>query len=43
VYQYFINTADEDIEKYLKLFTFLDENEIKNITKEHTKSPQNRK
>lgn len=42
VYQYFMNTLDEDIEKYLKLLSFLSEEEISEIVDEHTKSPEKR-
>jgi len=35
IYQYFINTSDDDAVKYLKVFTFLSHEEIDNITKEH--------
>jgi tyrosyl-tRNA synthetase len=33
-YQFFINTDDRDVIKFLKLFTFLDENEINALEKE---------
>lgn len=42
VYQYFINTLDEDIEKYLKLLSLLSEDEISEIVNEHKKSPEKR-
>lgn len=35
LYQYFINTADSDVEEYLNLFTFLSDDEIKRILKKH--------
>ena len=35
IYQYFINTADEDIERYLKLLTLLSFEEITKIMTEH--------
>lgn len=35
LYQYFINTSDEDAIKYLKVFTFLTREEINSIEKEH--------
>lgn len=35
VYQYFMNTADEDVERYLKLFTLLSLDEIADIVKTH--------
>ncbi len=34
-YQFWLNTADEDLEKYLKTFTFLDQQEIEILMKEH--------
>jgi len=42
-YQYWINTTDEDVEKMLKLFTFLDVDEIENVCKEHAQEPHMRK
>ena len=42
-YQYWINTADEDVEKMLKLFTFLDVTEIEKVCAEHTEEPHLRK
>ena len=38
-YQYWLNSSDEDAEKYIKIFTFLSEDEIKAILKEHTEAP----
>ena len=34
-YQFWLNTSDEDAEKYIKIFTFLDENTINNLVIEH--------
>jgi tyrosyl-tRNA synthetase len=34
-YQYWLNTSDEDAEKYIKIFTFLDEVTIKTLISEH--------
>ncbi len=34
-YQYWLNTSDEDAEKYIKIFTFLDEATIKALISEH--------
>ncbi len=42
VYQYFMNTTDEDVERYLKLFTLLDFDEINTIVKQHQKDPSAR-
>lgn len=39
LYQYFINTTDEDAVKYLKVFTFLSKEELIEIEKEHLMSP----
>ncbi|MGV6827831.1 MAG: tyrosine--tRNA ligase [Flavobacteriales bacterium] len=38
-YQYWLNTSDEDAEKYIKIFTFLDKNTIKNLVEEHQEAP----
>lgn len=42
IYQYFINTADEDIERYLKMLTLLEVEEIDEIVKKHMQKPENR-
>ena len=42
VYQYFINTLDADIERYLKLFSFLSPEEISEIVVEHNAAPEKR-
>lgn len=34
-YQFWLNTSDDDAEKYIKIFTFLNESEINDIIKEH--------
>jgi tyrosyl-tRNA synthetase len=34
-YQYWLNSSDEDAEKYIKIFTFLTNNEINVLIKEH--------
>lgn len=34
-YQFWLNTSDEDAEKYIKIFTFLDESEVNDIINEH--------
>jgi tyrosyl-tRNA synthetase len=34
-YQYWMNSSDEDAEKYIKIFTFLSQNEIDALIKEH--------
>ena len=38
-YQYWLNTSDEDAEKYIKIFTFLTRSEIEALVKEHSKAP----
>ena len=34
-YQFWLNTSDEDAEKYIKIFTFLDKETIDNLIEEH--------
>ncbi len=41
-YQYWIQTTDDDVEKYLKFFTFLPLEEIAQIMQEHVASPEKR-
>ena len=41
-YQYWLNTSDLDAEKYIKIFTFLSENEIDNIINTHKLEPHKR-
>ncbi|WGD35539.1 tyrosine--tRNA ligase [Olleya sp. YS] len=38
-YQYWLNSSDEDAEKYIKIFTFLDHNTINEIIEEHKTQP----
>ncbi|SHJ14815.1 tyrosyl-tRNA synthetase [Mesonia phycicola] len=38
-YQYWMNTSDEDAEKYIKIFTFLEKEEIEALVAEHTEAP----
>ena len=38
-YQFWLNTSDEDAEKYIKIFTFLPKEEIDKITAEHNQAP----
>lgn len=40
VYQYFINTADADVEKYLRAFTLLEIPEIEAIIAQHQEKPE---
>jgi len=39
LYQYLINTTDEDSVKYLKVFTFLTKDEIEDVTRDHIANP----
>jgi tyrosyl-tRNA synthetase len=41
-YQYWLNTADEDAEKYIKIFTFLDKETINILIEDHKKEPHKR-
>ena len=38
-YQYWLNSSDEDAEKYIKIFTFLNEEEINALIREHQEAP----
>ena len=38
-YQFWLNTSDEDAEKYIKIFTFLDKNTIDGLIEEHKTAP----
>ncbi|MGB5821028.1 MAG: tyrosine--tRNA ligase [Saonia sp.] len=38
-YQYWLNTSDTDAEKYIKIFTFLSQEEINGLISEHGKAP----
>lgn len=38
-YQYWLNTSDEDAEKYIKIFTFLDKDTIEALVREHKEAP----
>lgn len=42
MYQFFINTADADVIKFLKYYTFLSKEEIENIEQEFQKAPHER-
>ena len=41
-YQYWLNSSDEDAEKYIKIFTFLDKETIEALIAEHKKAPHMR-
>ena len=38
-YQYWLNTSDEDAEKFIKIFTFLSKEEIETLISEHKEAP----
>ncbi|MCF6279101.1 MAG: tyrosine--tRNA ligase [Flavobacteriaceae bacterium] len=38
-YQYWLNASDADAEKYIKIFTFLDEETVEKLIKEHQEAP----
>ncbi len=38
-YQFWINTSDEDAEKYIKIFTFLKQGEVESLILEHREQP----
>lgn len=41
-YQYWLNTSDEDAEKYIKIFTFLERETIEELIEEHKQAPHQR-
>ncbi len=41
-YQYWLNSSDEDSEKYIKIFTFLDKKTIETLINEHKEAPHMR-
>jgi tyrosyl-tRNA synthetase len=41
-YQYWLNSSDEDAEKYIKIFTFLDKETIDTLVTEHQEAPHQR-
>lgn len=42
IYQYFINTSDEDIERYMKMLTLIETEEIDEIVAKHLLEPEKR-
>lgn len=42
IYQYLINSSDEKVEEYLKVFTFLNKEEIEKVMSEHNECPEKR-
>ena len=41
-YQFWLNVSDEDAEKYIKIFTSLEQNEIESLVQEHAQAPHQR-
>ena len=41
-YQYWINTSDEDAEKFIKIFTFIEKEEIEGLIAQHQEAPHAR-
>jgi tyrosyl-tRNA synthetase len=41
-YQFWLNTSDEDAKRYIKIFTFLDQQTIENLIAEHAEAPHAR-
>lgn len=41
-FQFWVNAADADVVKWIKIFTFLTKDEIQNLTSEHEKDPSKR-
>lgn len=41
-YQYWLNTSDEDAEKFIKIFTFLSKEEIEKLIADHKEAPHQR-
>lgn len=42
IYQYFMNTADEDLAKYMKMLTLIETEEVDKIVFSHMEHPENR-
>ena len=42
IYQYLINSSDEKVEEYLKVYTFLSKEEIENLMIKHNQKPEER-
>jgi tyrosyl-tRNA synthetase len=42
-YQFWLNTSDEDAQKYIKIFTILDKPSIEKLIQEHNENPHQRK
>ncbi|SHI92940.1 tyrosyl-tRNA synthetase [Tangfeifania diversioriginum] len=41
-YQFWLNTSDEDAERYIKIFTLLNQEEIESLAREHREEPHRR-
>ncbi len=41
-YQFWLNAADDDAQKWIRIFTFLNKEDIKNLDEEHQKNMSNR-
>jgi len=42
-YQFWLNTSDEDAEKYIKIFTLLSKEEVEALVEQHKEAPHERK
>jgi tyrosine--tRNA ligase len=42
IYQYFMNTTDEDISRYMKMLTLIETEQIDEIVEKHLEKPENR-
>ncbi|MFK7779658.1 MAG: tyrosine--tRNA ligase [Candidatus Gracilibacteria bacterium] len=42
IYQYFMNTSDDDVERYMKMLTLIETEEIDKIIAKHMQVPENR-
>jgi tyrosyl-tRNA synthetase len=40
IYQYFMNTSDEDISRFMKMLTLIETEEIDTIVENHMKKPE---
>lgn len=38
-YQFWLNTSDEDVKKFIKIYTFLTQEEVENLIQEHDETP----
>ncbi len=41
-YQFWLNASDEDVKRYVRIFTLLDRESVEGMEKEHDAAPQNR-